>query len=54
MFNFESLISNEEKSESGTSSVTTDVSSNDSSNKCDFTFYRWQTLEKKINKSKNS
>lgn len=42
MFNFESLISNEGKSESGTSIATTDMSSNDSSNKCDFTFYRWQ------------
>ena len=30
----------------------TDESSNNYSDKCDVTFYRWQTLQKRITKSK--
>ena len=42
----ETLTSNEE-SESKISIATTDESSDDSSDKCDVTFYRWKAVEKK-------
>ena len=48
----ETLISNEEDSESDISIDTTDGSSDDSGDKCDVTFYRWQILQKRIMKSK--
>ena len=48
----EILVSNEEEAESDTSIDTTDESSDDSSDKCDVTFYLWQTLQKRITKSK--
>lgn len=48
----ETLIQNKEESESETSVATTDESSDDFGDKCAVTFYRWQTLEKRIPKSK--
>ena len=45
---FETFISNEEQSESDTNIAATDESCEDSSDKCDFTFYGWQTLQKRI------